>query len=532
MIKEQKHSSGAPARKVLLAGYYGFGNAGDEAILSVIVEDLGRLAGPIDIVVVSGDPEATTKSYNLRAVRFTDIARIIDEIETCDLVILGGGGLFQDYWGFDPTNLLTRNYTNIAYYGTMAVLATILDKHLMLYSVGVGPLFSQPSREHTRLSFEQASRATVRDAESRALLAACGLDPSRVEVCADPAFRLEPASKQEARNILKAEGLSMNGEPLIGVSLRSWSMGASIEHWTREVAKALDWFVSRHNARLLFLPLQTTGEHLTDDSAISKQVIDQLRKKELAHIIRGEYRAREIAGLLAVCDMVVGMRLHSIIFAANSSVPAVGLVYDEKVRIVMKQLKCDRLAIDLGAVTAGDLLRAMEQAYADREAISTSLRTYHEELALRSERSSILAAELLKELPQKLRPLPIDIQDLLKQAALNLADQIEVREKTIDRLKAELKDLALSSAEKDQNISSLLGQLDERRQAAGAFAGLLSEKEQTIGSLSESLTRLRRRAAEDEKLIDELNSLISDLQSQILEQLEKFVEKQSQVDSL
>ena len=47
---------------ILIAGYHGFGNCGDEAILRAMVTSFRRMADDIDIVALSNDPDFTKKN--------------------------------------------------------------------------------------------------------------------------------------------------------------------------------------------------------------------------------------------------------------------------------------------------------------------------------------------------------------------------------------------------------------------------------------------------------------------------------------
>ncbi len=112
--------------KVLIAGYYGFGNTGDEAILEAMINDFRILKPDISIIVVSGNPQETTNLHQVKSVPWSDIQEIIAAMKTCDLVILGGGGIFHDYWGFDKTTILTSNHIGISFYSSIALLSSIL----------------------------------------------------------------------------------------------------------------------------------------------------------------------------------------------------------------------------------------------------------------------------------------------------------------------------------------------------------------------------------------------------------------------
>ena len=82
--------------KVLISGYYGFYNIGDEAILKSIIEALRNEDPNIDIVVLSNDVEYTKNTYKVNAINRWKLNEIYKELLKCDGLISGGGSLFQD----------------------------------------------------------------------------------------------------------------------------------------------------------------------------------------------------------------------------------------------------------------------------------------------------------------------------------------------------------------------------------------------------------------------------------------------------
>src|SRR5205814_2239106 len=124
--------------KALVAGYYGSSNAGDDAILDRILNDLRERVPDFDAVVVSADPAAAARDYGVAAVAKTDKPGLIAAVRECDVILLGGGGLLQDYWGMDVGNFFSPGVN--ASYSVYAALAALFDKPFVLYAVGVGPL--------------------------------------------------------------------------------------------------------------------------------------------------------------------------------------------------------------------------------------------------------------------------------------------------------------------------------------------------------------------------------------------------------
>ena len=472
-------------------------------------------------------------------------------------MILGGGGLFHDYWGFDPTALLTCDHAGLAFFGGVALLATLLGRPLMLYAVGVGPLLSEIGKAHTRAAFEQASVITVRDAESKKQLRALGITPKRIRVTADPAFRLQPEALDD-----EYADLIVSAKPLLGVALRNWTIGVLPAYWERQVAQALDNFLDQYpDGSIRFIPFQNLSDALLDDCAVAERVMGQMRNAERAIILPEDHSAGQKAALLARCDLVLGMRFHALIFAVRSGVPSVGLVYDPKVRSLMDQVGCATYALDLGAITAQKLGDFLSRAYLDRETLA-QLRSAGAKMEDRAAENARLAVKLLKDeasprqsvLPtgenlmqqtllshtQKLFAQRERLQALVNQAAARdqtnaesqvaLERQVGERDRTITELQTAME---TQVAERVRAINELKAALDEQvgkrdqliAELRSALAQQASERDQAIAELQASL---EEQVGERDRAIAELQSV---LETQIAERDQMIGELQAEVQA-
>ena len=116
-------------KRILMYGYFGAGNMGDEAILEVQTKIIRELNPDVELSVLTHDKEKA-KKLNLKPYDFKDILEIIKAIEECDLIISGGGGLFQDISGsFNPL-----------YYGLMMYLGDVVQKPVFEFGQWFGPI--------------------------------------------------------------------------------------------------------------------------------------------------------------------------------------------------------------------------------------------------------------------------------------------------------------------------------------------------------------------------------------------------------
>src|SRR5206468_9512688 len=224
-------------RRILLAGAPTgcWTNLGDEAILAGMAASLRAACPEADLAVVSSNPEGFLDRHGCEAVPFRDVSALVAAVTASDLVLLGGGSIFFDYWGCDPDAVLTPRHHGLSLWAGIALLAAACDKPLMVYGAGVGPLRSADGRLLARVVFELAHAVCVRDRESNVTLDSLGLEGVAATITGDAALRvsLPPAPKLELPR------------PWLGVALRQWDANADSEHWQTETAAALDRFLEQ-----------------------------------------------------------------------------------------------------------------------------------------------------------------------------------------------------------------------------------------------------------------------------------------------
>lgn len=341
--------------RITVSGYYGFGNAGDEALLSALVSDLYREVKGAELTVLSRDPAETSRTHGVKAIDRFHPASVLGLLRKTDLFISGGGTLLQD-----KTSL-----RSIVYYSSLALAAARIGARVMLYASGLGPLESRLGRYLARRVILRADAVTLRDNLSRQkldqLFGETGLPPeleSKVRITADPAFGLPPVSPMRVKEMMAQEGLTEFSQRILFVSLRPWEGETRL---VEAVSGALSDVGEKASLKPVFLPMQHP-----DDLPLAHRVASMIGSG--SHVITRRYAPQEVIGLLGQGRAVVGMRLHSLIMAVTAGIPCIGLIYDPKISGFLE---------DLGMPSAGmvqELARpALRQAIID---FLDSLETY------------------------------------------------------------------------------------------------------------------------------------------------------------
>ena len=301
---------------VVVSGYYGFRNLGDDAILLSLRDRLGRICPEAGLTALSKRPAETEQLCGIAAAdRFSPFA-VRRAIRSCSLFVSGGGSLLQDHTS-------TRS---LLYYTWLIRMAKRYGKPVLFYANGIGPVSAEKNRRRVREVCEAADIITLRDQSSLEELRSMGVTNPNIFVTADPVYSLGKGDPRRGRELLKARGIDCGeGEkPIIGVSVR-FSKGTEL---AREQIAA---FLNRQDARIAFIDMQQPAD---GEAAAS---VRELLKPE-SFEIEAPYAPQDMIDMMACMEAVVSTRLHSMIFAACAGVPALGIDYDPKVRACAEQL--------------------------------------------------------------------------------------------------------------------------------------------------------------------------------------------------
>jgi len=302
---------------VVMSGYYGFSNTGDDAILESISQGVRRVSDEISLTVLSKDPELTRTQYGLEAVSRFNFLKVISALKRGDVLLSGGGSLLQD----------TTSTRSLIYYLSVMNLAKLMGKPVMLYANGIGPVRKEGNRNKVRRAVESAAVVTLRDQSSAQELRSMGVDRPDLHITADPVFRMDAAAPERANELLAGVGLPV-GSGFAVVSVRDWEAAGS---FPEKLAGVCDHLRRTYGLEILFLLMQPE---------VDRTATDRVRKamEEPSYLLEQPCSPGEMMAVLGKAKLCLAMRLHTLIFAARMAVPTVGLVYDPKVESFLTEL--------------------------------------------------------------------------------------------------------------------------------------------------------------------------------------------------
>ncbi|HHY45710.1 MAG TPA: polysaccharide pyruvyl transferase CsaB [Firmicutes bacterium] len=422
----QAHRTGAgmvpgKPRRIVISGYYGFGNLGDEAVLSAMVSHLREALPGAETVAISGDPGYTESTHKIRAVHRSKIRDVIRELDASSLLLSGGGGLLQD----------VTSSRSLLYYLAIIAAGLCLGKPVMVYAQGIGPVNGRLDRILTRFLLNRVDAITVRDEESIEALRSLGVTRPPIMLTADPVFGLVAGCDGNVGTGGSAgPGAPPRREtgdgPRVGIAPREWK---GLKGYKQAIAAAAVRLMRDFGATIVFLPF-----HRGKDEATCREIMDLMQ----ASITSGSYEGQpgrgeglssvhgkvicpapsspyemfeEISGL----DLMIGMRLHALIMAACCGVPLVPVSYDPKVDALARRLDV-RKAGNVGTVTADAIYELASRVLAGaggREHLASKTQS----LALLARKSAEIAAQVVgRERPTRVDALglPVDAVDMAR----------------------------------------------------------------------------------------------------------------------
>lgn len=316
-------------QKIVISGYYGFKNSGDEAVLSSILtalEEQGKAQNiAIEPIVLSIDPEWTTSTYGVRAVHRMRLGEVKQALQESHGLISGGGSLLQDVTGLKT----------VPYYLGVIKLAQWLGKPTFIYAQGIGPVNRGMFHPFIKNVFNKCEYISVRDTQSSELLQRMGVSEQRIQVVPDPVMGLRlPENEMRSAEAVKLSNLDL---PVVGVSVRYWDQE---RRELKAIAAGLKKLCEAQAVHIRFLPF-----YAPDDAEASRLVIEHMGDVSATgsvistadDAILPQHMLQEVSH----CDAILGMRLHSLIYAANVNVPMAGVSYDPKINHFLRRLHID-----------------------------------------------------------------------------------------------------------------------------------------------------------------------------------------------
>lgn len=286
----------------------------------------------------------------------------------CDLVINSGGDQMSGENGIG----VLGNYVNILY-------AVLLGKPVVLYGESLGYFKSDILNYITKIVFNKTQLIIVREELSKEYLLNNNINHPKICVTADSAFLLNAVSQKSVFEILSAEDINNLQKPIIGINpsglINKFAEGGKQENEDKFVAimaDVIDSLIESLNAYVIMVPHVYSVD--SDDRITINQIYESVKHKSRIATIKNEYSPEELKGIIGLCDLFIGARMHATIAATSMLVPTVGIAYSHKMHgIIGEMLGLNEYIIDIDNLDYSNLLSKINNAWENKEKIKNEL---------------------------------------------------------------------------------------------------------------------------------------------------------------
>jgi len=335
ILRSDQHGDQRP---LLLCGYYGEHNLGDDALLEVL---LAQLPATTSVLVTARDERQVQQRHGVATVNRRSLKAVLQALGRSRGLVLGGGSLLQD----------STSFTSLLYYAALISAARLQAKPVVLWGQGLGPLRRRRSRVLVRALLPLVQAIRWRDRASAELAARLG---RRDDCGSDPVWASEPVQWRGS------------GGPIV-VCFRPTPL-LSADAWGPYL-EALAALAETAQRQVIWLPFHAEQDHTLFAELERAGVMPASLRRRSRQV--AAQTPREARAMFATAGLVIAMRLHGLILAAVSGAPVAALSYDPKVEAAAADLGCPCQSLDQ-ACQAPALLTAW-QAQLDRPAPQSRL---------------------------------------------------------------------------------------------------------------------------------------------------------------
>lgn len=320
---------------IMLNGYYGAGNFGDDIILLSIINSIREAGIQEEISVIAINKEKLPKlPENVTTIKRSEKQELIEKMKECNMLITGGGGIFQDYSGFNMDRHILKRDKGIDFYTIPMEIAYLMEKPIMLYAVGVGPINNTQYKRFFEIILKWADVITVRDKTSFDNINQIQGN-ERLKLTADPGVNFLDKDK---RYTVKNSEYSR----CVGICLRDWFLMKDEELFLDELAQSVDYITEYYGMKVVIFPFCTSGK----DKELLQKLYEKINNKSCVNL-KIDIDIDTALEIVTQVELLIGMRLHSLIVASSTNIPIIGINYDNKIEEYLKCLGLEDYNINL-----------------------------------------------------------------------------------------------------------------------------------------------------------------------------------------
>jgi polysaccharide pyruvyl transferase WcaK-like protein len=358
--------------KVLLLGSYGQSNLGDDLLMWNYLQFL-QTHGATEIYVNANTtkyiPEAVKKAFpNIKVINTykTPLLQYVQLIKKVDYILYGGGTLYKELYASTGRS----RYSVIIRLMGFNFVAKLLGTRIYHLHIGIGSLKTKVGRFITKLALTFATKTIFRDKQSfefarDTLKVPAGKIARSVDgLFIDPIWQT-PWHKKPLKIDRKKY------KRVVGINVLS-----DIPDWIDREAyvKTMQQFVTallKKEDFVVFIPFQTAFNARNDLVFMSETFKKQLQPYS-NYALLSDVPIDLVHSYMTQCDILVGMRFHSLLLATVCQLPFVAIAYDTKCWRYIEEIDYP-YALQLENLNYDTLMQRYEETFKNKVAIRSQL---------------------------------------------------------------------------------------------------------------------------------------------------------------
>jgi colanic acid/amylovoran biosynthesis protein len=263
---------------------------------------------------------------------------------------------------------------------TQLMLGLLFRIPVIVMPQSIGPFRNIFTKNFVKYVLNSSKAVMVRGQITYNYLKSIGIKENILCQTSDLAFLLEASSQAHIQEIIADEGIDRIQKPLFGISISQVisrlvqnNNKTSRASYINIMVQLVDYLIETKNATILLISSVTGPRTRQDDRIIAREVREKVKRKENTIFIMKEYIAPEFRGLVGLCDLFIGARMHANIAALSMNVPTVAISYSHKTAEIMTQCGQEKYVCDFESMSFEQLQSKVDQVWDRRFEIKKEL---------------------------------------------------------------------------------------------------------------------------------------------------------------
>lgn len=361
--------------KIVFLHVYSEYNAGDAAIVSVMIDDY-RTRFPDATIYLSSITKQLHKEfkdalyisslfYELVYAKDNWIQRIkrlryaINKIKEADLVIGVGGGYIIGKPGWKST--ISLIITLFEFW-----ICKKIGKKVVLYSQSIGPFHNKFQLLLSKYVLNSLDQITVRESISYHQLKQMKVDAPHIKKAYDAAFYFTARTKTRMKNYLMKHGVFFT-KPVLGITVRKCFEDERQKDYEQSIVSCAYTAATEYGYKVVFIPHVTAPDQNDDDRNVQQSIRSHIKPHRDIIYLNDRFTYQELKGIYDNLNLLIGTRMHSVIFSLTGFVPVIGLAYEPKTVGIMKQNQLEKWVLNVEEISKQNLLNLFKRLHKEQK---------------------------------------------------------------------------------------------------------------------------------------------------------------------